>query len=443
MHIATSVQASDNPLVLESGRSKTGFLHQGESDAYHITASIAGNALLSLSTDASITLTIYKPDGTRQKSDYERRVLPLRIDQIGTYTVVVEGTDYGFDGGSYTLNFLRGGDSVKNGILSSGGTQSYELAPNAIESFQFLANEGDSGHFAVTSSFYTKMVFFKPDGSQLDLNSNNSSIYNDNVIIRNLPQTGTYTVAVQGKYSDSEGRYDIHYFRAGDAVKNGTLSSGKSYKFLKTPNSIESFRFSASAGEGVHFSLTADFDATAYIYKPDGSFWKYDSSKHLVLTDLPQSGTYTIVILSRLKADEGDYVIHYVRSGGAVTRGNLISGDTEEYDLSPNDLESFHFSAKIGESVHLNITSDFDTYIYVYAPDGTFYKPDSPNIHNERLVLQDLPQSGVYTVVVRASKLDHGPYYVHYVRGGDSVEDGLLISGHDRNDVLDLGGIES
>ena len=226
-------------------------------------------------------------------------------------------------------------------------------------------------------------------------------------------------------------------FATGNAHAAALTSGGTVSGFIVAGGS-ETHTFTGNANDGFALHVTAGYSVYISVYLPDGSIWGTTSNSRFSNT-LPVSGTYTVVLSAISSSASGSYDIHYVRGGDAVEDGTLLSGGTRSGTLGLNDLESYQFSGSAGEGIALHVTAGYSVYISVYLPDGSIWGTTS----NSRFS-NTLPVSGTYTVVLSAiSSSASGSYDIHYVRGGDAVEDGTLLSGGTRSGTLGLNDLES
>ena len=70
---------------------------------------------------------------------------------------------------------------------------------------------------------------------------------------------------------------------------------------------------------------------------------------------------------------------------------------------SSNQMDEWVFNAKAGERVNIVLSSQFDSYLELYAPDGEFVASNDDSGNNLSAALFDLQlkQNGPHTVVVR------------------------------------------
>lgn len=124
------------------------------------------------------------------------------------------------------------------------------------------------------------------------------------------------------------------------------------------------------------------------------------------------SGIYTVTVVAGhpngLNATTGEYDLYFARSVGANELGILEKGTSVEDEITVGDIDTFTFSARAGERIHLRLgdidTGDFDDFypfVYLYNPDGTLLKSagDYAVAVLDNIVAQ---QDGLHTAVLIA-----------------------------------------
>jgi hypothetical protein len=312
--------------------------------------------------------------------------------------------------------------------LTSGTTTTGSISAGGTSSQSFTGTAGQGVVLYANASYDVVISVYKPDGSYWSFGTNRFSA--------TLPATGTYNVVLSGRNSTDSGTYSLAYVRGSDSVSNGSLSSGQSYNGTLSTNGIESFQLTGTSGQGIFLYANASYDATISIYKPDGSYWS--SGTNRLSGALPATGTYTVVVTGNNKPNSGAYRLDYVRGSDNVSNGILTSGQSYNGTLATNGLESFQFTGTSGQSIVLYASASYTAVISVYKPDGSYWSSGSSRLSGA------LPATGTYTVVVSGyNYTNNGAYRLDYVRGSDSVSNGILTSGQSYNGTLATNGLES
>jgi GDSL-like Lipase/Acylhydrolase family len=249
------------------------------------------------------------------------------------------------------------------------------------------------------------------------------------------------------------------------AQSSSLINGGVVTGAISSPGEQDSYTFTASVGESIRIRV-ADIDLDTLspyllVYDPSGALVNSDSDSVVAevsacpscSTTLPMSGLYTVVIKSYLSSGTGRYNIYFVRAPGANEGGVLSSGEVLSDSMDLGDINSYTFTASVGESIRIRVADiDYDTlspYLIVYDPSGALVNSDSDSVVAEVSACPScsttLPMSGVYTVVIHSYvRSGTGRYNLYFVRAPGANEGGLLTpSGEVRTDSIDLGDIDS
>lgn len=173
-------------------------------DSYNFSGNAGEAITLIMDEDQSSygQLYFYKPDGSYWT--YANNLAHVTLPQSGEYTVVVRYSNITHSG-DYALHFVRGGDNVENGNLSSGSTQSSNLTNYDMDSYTFsaLAQQEIVISMSESVSSYGQIFVYKPDGSYWT--------YGNNYLNVTLPTSGTYTVIVRYSTITHSGPYSLSY----------------------------------------------------------------------------------------------------------------------------------------------------------------------------------------------------------------------------------------
>lgn len=383
------------------------------------------------------------------------RTAPL----TGIYTVEVSNTNNQPNAiGPYELHFTRAPGANEGGSLPNGGRVSGSLGLGDLDSYTFTAQTGQGLQLRMADlsrgALYPRIYLYAPDGSYFTYDDGPTVAS----IIRTAPQSGTYTVVVldASSYLDATGDYTLELVRAPGANEGGALPNGGSVSSTLDLGDLDSYTFSAQAGEGFHLRVadlaTAGLYPQIYLYAPNGSYLTYDNGPTIasIIRTAPQSGTYTVVVLdaSSYLDQSGAYTLEFVRAPGANEGGSLPNGGAIQAQLELGDLDSYSFSISRGEGFQLRLSDSasagFYPQIYLYAPDGSYVTYDNgPTVAT---IERTAAQSGTYTVVIldASSYLDQsGPYRLEFVRAPGASEHGFLRDAVPQSESIDLGDLDS
>ncbi|MDD3020690.1 MAG: DUF6531 domain-containing protein [Alphaproteobacteria bacterium] len=312
--------------------------------------------------------------------------------------------------------------------MTSGTTTTGSIVSGGTSTQSFSGTAGQGVVINAYASYRVIITIYKPDGSYWT--------YAENRFSGNLPATGTYSVVISAGVGGGSGAYSLYYVRGGGGVSNGTLNSGMSYSGTLSPNGLNSYQFTGSAGQGMVINTSASYNMYISIYAPDGSYWGYGSDSYSF--NLPTTGTYTVVLESTNSAYSGSYNLYYVRGGGDVSNGTLNSGMSYSGTLSPNGLNSYQFTGNAGQGMIIHTSAPYNINISVYKPDGSYWTYGSGRYSG------NLPTTGTYNVVLSAGVGGgSGSYNLYYVRGAGGVSEGTIVSTLPRTGTLQANGLQS
>jgi RHS repeat-associated protein len=311
--------------------------------------------------------------------------------------------------------------------LTSGSTTS-DTAPASppctvncywTETFHGNAGQGIIGTIANTVA-NANWTILKPDNTTLTSSSGGFAY-------SSLPVTGTYSIRISSPVSGVALPYTVYYVAGGEAVSNGTLTSGATKHDSLPTGGLNSYKFTGTAGQGVQLRFTAAgaaWNATIFVYKPDGSYWGQGATADTFVNTLPASGDYTVVIQGATTSVGGSYDLSFVLGGGTVSDGTITSGSFVKGSLPVGQMKSYQFSGTAGRGIALGVGDmTWAPNMYVYNPDGSLFTTITAN--NYFTTTTPLPATGTYTVVMAAQTYTStGDYTIYFVQSGDSVSFG-------------------
>ena len=133
---------------------------------------------------------------------------------------------------------------------------------------------------------------------------------------------------------------------------------------------------------------------------------------------------------------------------GANEGGSLINGGVISDAIDLGDLDSYTFTANVGEEVQIRIantsSNDFRPRITLYDPNGAYV---THNVYyGVAAISYTATATGTYTVVVADgtnAKDKTGNYDLYFVHMPGANEGGSLINGGIISDGIDLGDLDS
>jgi RHS repeat-associated protein len=218
---------------------------------------------------------------------------------------------------------------VNGGVVSG----SISLAGESDE-FTFTATAGEAAHIRVvdtsgSSSFYPRVWLYNPDGTLNRVDSSQTTVafncYSGASYCR-LNQTGTYRLVVADYNDTNTGSYEIRLATVLQSNENGALVNDGVVIGDISVGDIDTFVFTATAGEAAHIRVvdtsgSSSFYPRVWLYNPDGTLNRVDSSQTTVAFDcysgasycrLNQTGTYRLVVADYNDTNTGSYEISFV-----------------------------------------------------------------------------------------------------------------------------------
>jgi hypothetical protein len=354
-------------------------------------------------------------------------------EQTGTYTLMVQdGTSRREQVGNYEIHFVKSLGANENGTLINGSSVIGDITLGDLDTWTFEATAGELLNIQLAdldnAGFFPLMALYAPDGSRVGHVSNYTvaNFYNTSA-----SQTGTYTLMVQDGTGRREqlGNYEIHFVKSLGANENGTLINGGSVSGYITLGDLDTWTFSASAGERLHIQLS-DVDRNNYfplivLYSPEGerlsqtSNYSVASIRNFLAT---QTGTYTLLVQDGTSRREqtAEYLIYFAKSLGANEHGKLSGAGSYFETVTQGDLDTFTFDGAVGDEVTL-VMREIDAvnlypFMTVHSPDGS-YLTNAAGYSSAELYNLSLPMDGTYTLVLSdgtSGKDQFGDYVLEF-----------------------------
>ncbi|MDX1995303.1 MAG: PPC domain-containing protein [bacterium] len=427
--------------------------------------------------DAYLVLTDEAGDVLAEDDDSAGRLdsqIVYTFEDAGTYTIIAtslrefrsEGEN--FASGSYTLAVTgEGGQTTQateepteptdqpqqtgDGTIALGGSVDGTLE-EASTSFTFEGEAGQTITATLTSTdFDPYLQLVNASGDVLAEDDDSAGRLNSQIVFE-LPESGSYALVVTSFRAISSegneiatGNFNLQLSADGDVVQQPTgeptepaQPAGDTIAFGDRVNgTLEEaelrIAFEATAGQIASISLESNaFDPYVLLEGPGGEVIAEDddsgdSLNSLLVTELPENGTYTIVItsFSAIVSDgedfaTGDFTLTLTEEseprpidpttepteptepveavdGGAIAVGDTVEGTLTEAAPSIN----YTFEGQAGELVTITmISEDFDTYLILFDG-GTEVARDDDSAGNldSRIGPIALPESGTYTIL--------------------------------------------
>ena len=236
-------------------------------------------------------------------------------------------------------------------------------------------------------------------------------------------------------------------------VESGTLSSDDSQ--LDDGEYFDRYTFEGRRGQMFTIDLQSnDFDTFVQVHATDDAgdidndqYWFNDDfadsqSHSRVEVELPQDGTFVVLVTSYEGLETGRYELTITSSDGRVETGKLGLSDDR---LDSGEYFDIHrVNASAGQRFIIDLYSDhFDTYLFVRCPDDPDFSLDNDDHesdqHRSQIVMQ-ASVDGVYEVYVTSFEANEtGAYRLTISEAVPStggslrrVEEGELANGDQR-----------
>jgi hypothetical protein len=355
------------------------------------------------------TIQAYTPDGTALSSW-------SNLPQTGTYTIVVTPTDQ-----TTTLNMQLWLSTDLTGVLSLNTATSISARVGQHARYTFQGTQGDHIRFGTTATTISgngrlATYVYDPNGATILSGGNfNSTPGSNSTASATLSVTGTYTVVMQINYYDDQNESWSTTFAVSKDV-DATITIDGSSTTASTTVVGQEIRgtFAATAGQNLTFGISnfsytpsGGGGLTTSVYKPDGSTlgsW----------SNLPQTGTYTMVLTP---SDPTLTTSMQLWLSTEATGALALNTATSLSVSRPGQHGRYTFQGTQGQVVTFTATntSTSPAYqrvaIYAYNPDGTglisggFFNTNAYS--TDTYTTGALPTTGTYTVFIAINPYDN------------------------------------
>ncbi|MFC5742159.1 IPT/TIG domain-containing protein [Dyella tabacisoli] len=401
------------------------------------TANQGDNLELTLSSmsisgsNSSAIMNVYDANGTNISSSSNNCYqgwtcrLPLWNLAAGKYTVTVSPPS---SSSAISFNAMLEPD-LQGPTLSADTPATVNLSMGQVERLTFNANSGDNVSLIVSdastsnpSGLPVHVSIYRPDASPITIanyytTANVMGLGSINLV--NLPVSGRYTAVVNTSGIPGAARLTFTPIVMQPIAVNGTNqaytggSAGKSVNLTFTANQGDNLELTLSKMSVVGSSMSPlvnVYDANGTNVSSSNSceqgwtcrfaLWNLASGKYSVVVSPPDLSTavgFNAILESDLQGP------------------TLSTGIPVDVNLSLGQVERLTFNANAGDNVTLKLSnvsttnpSGLGVYVNVYRPDvGTITTTNSYFVFSTQSsstqLLQNLPVSGTYTIVVYTS----------------------------------------
>lgn len=391
--IAYGDTVSDGVPEPGAGNIETG----GSVDVYRFEAEAGDIAIFDLLSGSNSTFR-WRLDGPEGDVVFDSAYTDRSIELVdsGTYSLTVYGTT-STAVGTYSFRLLltppaqqfsiEFEDTVSDGMPEP-GAGNVEV-PGAMDTYEFDGTAGQTAIFDALAGPTSglRLILRAPDGTEL-LNV----IYADREAT--LPQSGTYTLSVQGLTVTGVGTYSFQLLSVppqsdeftiafGDTVSDGVPGTGAGN--IEQPGSVDRYLFDATAGRTAVFeALTAPTSGLRWILSaPDGTELFnaiYSDEERLLL----QTGTYVLTVTGLTVTGVGTYSFRLVErppNADPVAVDDEAETDSDmtvTVDVLANDSDADGDDLTIEEVWQpANGTTSTDGVEVIYTPEPGFSGMDT------------------------------------------------------------------
>ena len=226
---------------------------------------------------------------------------------------------------------------------------------------------------------------------------------------------------------------------------SGALAAGDTT--IDSGEYIDAYAVSGAAGERWVVDLrSTEFDPFLIVRAPDltqeqNDDFDGDRTRSLLDLTLSQTGDYGIAVTTYRAGESGRYdlTLRRVTADGEVIgsaiqhTGTLGAGDDQ---LTNGEwYDDYSFQGLPGQTVHVDLQGDFDTYVGLVGPSGFRLENDDHGESSHSRVDGVLTEAGEYTAIVTSYEAGQGGSYTLNI----TMDEGRDDLHSESRDISDLG----
>jgi hypothetical protein len=422
-----------------------------QSDAIDSVVSINGPAGFEIA---------YDDDSGRNR---DALIYGFTLPENGTYTIVARAFNE-TELGTYRLSLLPGYATptpptptpppppVVGGSLAPGQTVSGDLAYGASEAWSFKGAAGDVVTLVMQSAdFDAYLSVYAPEVELLAFNDDLGPGTNPLIYGLTLPQSGAYIVVAQASGGRGGGAYTLS-LSEGALVPTpvggggGTLTPGEPAAGELALGQIDTWVLSLAEGASVQVRAVVTGGDLCQVELELSSLREGQLAQGtgFISAALVEAGD-CIVSVYAIGDQSGSYEVTLELGPlPAIGGGEINVGQSVEALLVSGQQDNWTLNGPWEEPLVISMAGSgpqpFDTYLEVYAPDGSSvaYDDDSGADYNSLVMGLTLAESGPYTIVARSyDDASGGPYMLEVAEmvivEFDQTVEGELRSPEDSN----------
>jgi pimeloyl-ACP methyl ester carboxylesterase len=351
----------------------------------------------------------------------------------GTYTIAIDPA--GTLKGSSTVNLYNVPADATAAMKNNSGTVSTTI-PGQNARITFSGSAGQKATFKLTSTAITSglMSLLRPDGSvQAAATITSTGAFID---VQTLAVRGTYTILID-PFGPATGSATVTLGNPADVTGTITAGGAAVTKSTTSPGQNVRLTFTGSVNQRVSVKDTTASgitSGTVSLLKPDGSTLAStpiaSPAAYLVDVTLPVAGTYTILVDPDGSQTGSTTVTLYNVTDvtGTITPG----GAAVPVSITiPGQNAKLTFSGGPGQRVSVTLTSSTlaQATVKLVNPDATTLASTTIGTSGGSIPIQELVQSGTYSVVVDPSGANTGNVTVTLGAGPSDVTGTITAGG--------------
>jgi hypothetical protein len=414
-----------------------------ETDAFTFAGS-AGQMIITRMSDSSGTFTprirLIDSDGTQVTSIHANEVAEINqfeLPQTGTYALLVMDNG-GTQWGDYHLHLQRLDPPIGATAISYSQTLTDELVwPAETVAFTFSATSGDiilARAVEASNATELKLRIYDPSGVQVIGGWSYTMIEHNQV---QLTTSGTYTLLIMDHPGTDIGGFTLHLQRLNEPADTLPITYGATLSgSLAQAAETHAYSFSATAGERIITRMSDNsntFTPEFRVIDPAGvQVGDHHASDVAEINqfELPQTGTYALLVMDNGGTQWGDYNLHLQRLNAPVGATTISYGQTLTNALfSAATTVAFTFTVTAGDIVTATmteLTSTLEPKLRIYDPDGV-QLAGGWSYTTIELADVALSTTGTYTLLAMDHPgIDIGGFTVHLIATGVPVPDNPL-----------------
>lgn len=369
-----------------------------------------------VSSDFDTYLVAFRPDGTRLTNDDGGSGLNSRLvitpNSSGTMRIIARSFSRS-PSGSFTLTVAQassGGSLSSRSVGLGNYSGNLTAASGEYEGYradEYRVNVSANTQYQIdlmSSDFDAYLVVIHPDGSSYRNDDGGSGL--DSRLVTTPSSSGTMRIIARSFGRTPNGNYTMTVVEAGGGSMSSRSVGPGTYSGNLTGASGEhegyradEYQVNVSANTQYEIALnSSDFDAYLVVIHPDGSSYRNDDGgsglNSRLVTTPSSSGTMRVIARSFGRTPTGNYTLS-INASETAGGGQMVPAGTRTGTLTTNSSrfdgyrgQEFFVPVSANRSYEINLTSsDFDTYLVVFHPDGTRYTNDDGGSGlNSRLV---------------------------------------------------------